>query len=493
MKTRVKLAELKDKYRQLPVQLRASFWFLICSFMQKGISIITTPIFTRLLSTAEYGQYNVFNSWFSILSIFITLSLYNGTYLQGLVKFDKLKDEYSSSLQGLSTLLALTWLGIYFLFRNFWNKVFDMNTIQMVCLIVMCWTTSVFGFWATEQRVEYKYITLIVVTVLVTLLKAALGIVAVVICKTDRVTARIVTLTAIEFLVYIWLFLAQMRKGKKFFSKDIWVYALGYAIPLIPHYLSTSVLSGADRIMIKVMVDESSAGIYSLAYSIAQVMNMFNTSLIQAMDPWLYQKIKQRRTGEMQKAAYPSLIAVGAISLLVIAFAPEVVSIFAPPEYREAIYVIPPVAMSVYFMFSYHFFACFEFYYEHTKYIASATMVVGIANIGLNYVFIHIFGYVAAGYTTLFCYVMYAAAHYCFMRKVCKDEMGGVMPYKTGILIAISAVFMVLGGLFMITYDHATFIRYGIVLALLLIGMFKRKKVLAMVSWLLNLRKTQDT
>ena len=37
------------KYTALPIQVRASLWFLICSFLQKGISMITTPIFTRIV------------------------------------------------------------------------------------------------------------------------------------------------------------------------------------------------------------------------------------------------------------------------------------------------------------------------------------------------------------------------------------------------------------------------------------------------------------
>ena len=53
------IMKIITKYRKCSVQVKASFWFLICAFFQRGISVITTPIFTRLLSTAEYGQYNV--------------------------------------------------------------------------------------------------------------------------------------------------------------------------------------------------------------------------------------------------------------------------------------------------------------------------------------------------------------------------------------------------------------------------------------------------
>ena len=46
---------ITSKYRSLSVQAKAALWFTICSFLQKGISFITVPIFTRLMSTEEYG------------------------------------------------------------------------------------------------------------------------------------------------------------------------------------------------------------------------------------------------------------------------------------------------------------------------------------------------------------------------------------------------------------------------------------------------------
>ncbi len=42
---------ITSKYCSLSVQAKAALWFTICSFLQKGISFITVPIFTRLMST----------------------------------------------------------------------------------------------------------------------------------------------------------------------------------------------------------------------------------------------------------------------------------------------------------------------------------------------------------------------------------------------------------------------------------------------------------
>ena len=96
------IRDIKDKYIRMPIQVKASFWFLICSFLQKGISVISTPIFTRLFTTEEYGRYNVFNSFLSIVTIFVSLSLAGGVYTQGIIKYENNRLVYSSTMQGLS-------------------------------------------------------------------------------------------------------------------------------------------------------------------------------------------------------------------------------------------------------------------------------------------------------------------------------------------------------------------------------------------------------
>ena len=115
----------------MSAQVKASIWFLICSFLQKGISSITVPIFTRLLDTAEYGNYNVFNSWLGIVTVIVTLNLSAGVYTQGLVKFDKEKNIFMSSVPGLMTAMVALWTVIYLLFHNFWNSIFSLTTVQI--------------------------------------------------------------------------------------------------------------------------------------------------------------------------------------------------------------------------------------------------------------------------------------------------------------------------------------------------------------------------
>ena len=369
-----------NRYKSFPIQVKASLWFLICSFLQKGISTVTTPIFTRIMNTTEYGQYNVFNSWLSIASIFVSLSLTGGVYAQGLVKFEKDRNVFTSSLQGLTLLLVAVWMVIYFIFHDFWNQLFTLSSVQMIAMLVIIWTTAVFSFWSTEQRVNYKYKALVAITLVVSLAKPIVGIFCVSVTN-DKVSARILGIALVELIGYAWLFFIQVKRGEVLFSKKYWVYALSFNLPLVPHYLSQTVLNSADRIMIRDLVGPSDAGIYSLAYSISLLMLLFNTALMQTINPWIYRKIKDKSIKDISSVAYSTLMALACLNLLLIVLAPEVVAIFAPPTYYDAIYVIPPVAMSGYFMYMYDLFAKFAFYYEKTKFVMIASVTGAILNI----------------------------------------------------------------------------------------------------------------
>lgn len=484
------ILRLFNKYVALPIQIKASFWFLICAFLQKGISSITIPIFTRLMTPVEYGQYNVFNSWFNIVSVFVSLNLASGVYMQGLVKFSDKRLSYSSSMQGLSLTLVLVWTGIYLGFHGFWNRVFSLTTTQMLAMLVMTWTSTVFQFWAAEQRVELRYRSLIIVTLLVSFAKPAVGILFVLHAH-DKVTARILGLVLVELIFYTGLFFVQFFRGKQFISKRFWKYALGFNLPLIPHYLSIIILSSSDRLMIDRMIGSAEAGIYSLAYSISQIMTLFNSALNQSLAPWLYKKIKDRQIEEIGSLICPVICFVAVVNLMLIVLAPEIVIIFAPPEYYAAVNIIPPIAMSVYFLFLYDFLSAFEFYFEKTKYIMFATSAGAGLNIVLNFIFIKIFGYFAAGYTTLLCYMIYALCHYKFMRQICKENLDNQQPCDPHKLLIITAWFLIGGFLIQLTYFFNG-LRYLLILGVILVLAFKFKRIQKLAGKLFEIRNNRE-
>jgi len=376
---------------------------------------------------------------------------------------------------------------LFFVFNKPLQSITELSSSIMFVMLVHVWTQAVWEIWAKEQRVLFRYRVLVIITILVAVIRPIIGIIVVKHAK-DKATARIIEMTAVDFGAYIGLFAYSLYRGKRLYSKNYWKYALAINIPLVPHFLSQTVLNSADRIMIEKMVDSSSAGIYSLAYSISVITVFLNNAMLQAMSPWTYRKLKNRKEKDIQKIGFTALIIIAAIDLLFVALAPELVSVFAPRQYYEAIWIVPPIAMSVFFQFSYLLFADIELYYEKAKLIALSTSIGAILNVVLNYIFINRFGYYAAGYTTLFCYMFIAIIHYMAMMKVCKLNLDGNRVYSLRIWVLCSTAFLIVGFLLLASYMN-TIVRMLIIVGILGLGFAYRRKLTVAIKMIINSKK----
>ena len=92
------------------------------------------------------------------------------------------------------------------------------------------------------------------------------------------------------------------------------------------------------------------------------ITNAINSSLT----PYIYKSIASDEKGKIKKATRPLVILVAGLCVVTMAFAPEVIRVFAGKKYMDAIYVIPPVAASVFFIFLYSLFSTIEYYYQKT-------------------------------------------------------------------------------------------------------------------------------
>lgn len=466
---------LLAKYKGLSAPVKAALWFTLCNIMQKGISMITVPIFTRLLTAEQYGVYSVYNSWYTIIGVFATLNLYYGVFNNGMVKYPDKRDSFTSSMQGLTTTITGIFLIIFMVAQDFWCKVLDLSPLLVYAMFLELFFASAYSFWAARQRFEYKYISLVIVTLLIAVGSPLIGIVAVLLSK-HKAEARVLSFVLVQILVGLACYIYNLKKGKKFFHKEYWKFALAFNIPLIPHYLSQSILQQSDRIMISSMVGTDKAAIYSVAYSVSSLMILITSAINNSFIPYTYNSIKERKFSDLRSYTNSLITLVGAGTFFVVAFGPEVIKIFAPAEYYEAIWIIPPVSAAVYFMFLYPIFGNIEFYFEENKFVAMASILGAVANVILNYIFIKLFGYIAAGYTTLFCYILFSFGHYLFMKKVLKKHLPGEKPYDIRFIMLFSGLLLVAMGVIIFSYTNI-FLRYGLIVGMLILLFIKRNWV----------------
>ena len=280
-------------YKSLSVTKKAAIWYTLCNILQKGISFIVIPIFVRLLTVEEYGNYVTFIAWKDIIIIFATLNLYCGVFTKALVDFDQDRDRYTSSMQALGTIVTLGLFCLYFPFQFFWEDAFDMGKVTMLLLLLYYITTPALSFWLVRQRVEYKYVSMIIVTLLTSMLTPLCSIILFLL--TDWRDEAIIWGFLISQIVFSGIFyIYYFIKGKCFYDKRYWIFALKYNIPLVPHYLSLIILGQVDRIMIKDMVGADKAGIYTLAFQISQAMTVLTAAINASFVPWFYERLKYR-------------------------------------------------------------------------------------------------------------------------------------------------------------------------------------------------------
>ena len=55
---------------------KASILYLISTIVNKGIAFITIPIYTRILTTGDYGISTTYTSWVDIFTVIFSLALY---------------------------------------------------------------------------------------------------------------------------------------------------------------------------------------------------------------------------------------------------------------------------------------------------------------------------------------------------------------------------------------------------------------------------------
>ncbi len=464
-----------NKYRSFPEPMKASFWYMVCSVLQRGISIITTPIFTRMLTREEYGVYSVYTSWYQIIIIFCTLNLFFGVYNNGMTKWPDDRKRFTSSLQGLTTVITMSLFIIYLVFQNFWNRIFQLDSIYMYAMFVEILCVPAYSFWSASQRYDYKYKALICVTLFIVIATPALGILCVINAR-NKAMARVLSAVFVQICVGLCFYTYNMMKGRTFFHKQYWKYALAFNIPLIPHYLSTTILNQADRIMIQQMVGFGEAAIYSVSYNVATLITIVTTALTNTFTPYMYKSMKAGNISGIKKYSTYLLLLVGFVASMIMVFGPEVVAIFASKEYGEAIWVIPPVACAIFFKFLYPLFSNVEFYYENTKFVMIASSIGAILNIVLNYIFIPIFGYVAAGYTTLVCYMAYSFAHYFGHKVIARRNGMTEKAFDLHVILLLCVAMLAIMIVVTMLYNH-TIIRYNFCLAMLVLAVVFRKKI----------------
>lgn len=420
------IKKIAAEYDKMPITTKAAVWFTICNCISSGITFLSMPLFTRLMSSSQYGVVTVYNSWVQMFSVFATLNLSAGAFNNGMVKFSDDRNRYSSSMQGLFSVVNLVVALVVLCTCSLIPGAVDLPLPLIACIFAQIFANQIFALWSARQRYEYKYKSLLAMTFVFAVAVTVFSVIVVALIPDDsaKATAKVFSSAFGGVLVALTIIFVTQKKSPKPFVGEYWKFAFNFSVPLIPHYLSLIVLGQIDRIMIASMIDESTAAHYAVAYTIGMALSIISSALNSSIVPWQFEKMKKKDFSGMSQRATTMVALLSAIGILVALVSPEILYVAAPPEYQEAIIVMPPVVLSIVFTFIYNVLSNYEFYYMENKFISIASMIAAVVNVVLNAVFIPVFGFVAAACSTVACYGLLAFAHTMFSLFVCRKHVG---------------------------------------------------------------------
>ena len=465
-----------NKFKSMPESVKATLVFAIASFATSGINYLTTPIFTRLLTGAEYGTVSVYNSWYAIVRVIASMTLiFPGILNVGLYEHSENRWKYLSSMLGVTTVCTAILGVLYAIFPGLFHSLLGLNPSLMILMILSCFALPATTFWTMKQKYEYRYQVTFFVSVGSAVLAQAVAVAAVMMADQNLDQVRLWSAGIVNMAVGLVLFFYILKQGKAFVDIPLWKKTLVVAIPLIPHYLGGELLSSINQIMIGNMVGKAEAGIYSLAAVLSAIGILLWRALTVMFNPFVNAKLGSREFTSIRETVKPLMLVVGVMCVIASLAAPEIIRILATEEYLAGVYVVPPVAAGVFIHAMYDTFAAVSFFHKKSTRIMTATLTAAVVNLVGNYVFINAFGYIAAGYVTLLSNLVLTAMHYRNARLIEPEEV-----YDPRFSL-LSVALVTLGCLACNLIYPFILVRYAVVAALLVFLFTQRKRVIDML------------
>lgn len=472
--------QLLKKIKAIPKGVKSAVVYIASSVVTRGLAIITVPIFTRLMTTDQIGTVNLYNSWYSLISAFATLSLTSGGFAVAMKEYANKRDEYVSSVLTLTSIIAILIAIIYAVEPTLWQKVLGLPNVLIVLMLIGFLVAPARDFWLARQRYEYKYKLAGTVSILTAIIASVVSVFAVLYSEKKAVTdVAVWRLIANYSVIYgvaavIWIYI--ILKGRKLYSKEYWKISLAISIPLVGYNIAGQILNVSDRMMIKNMVNNSAVGIYSTLYTVSSLSLMVWQAINAAFVPYLFQNIDKEKH-DIKRISNLLMGMYAILALILTYFAPEVVKILATEEYYEAIYIMPPIAAGVFFTSFANLYSNIAIYYRKTKYVVYPTVIAACVNLILNYIFIKIYGYMAAAYTTLISYIVLAILQVMWSNEICKGNgksINNIYDNKKLLLLAIVTTVASLMGILL--YSH-TLARYAVLIICAGVALMAAKRV----------------
>lgn len=377
---------------------RNTFLLIIGTFLNKGLQFLVIPFFSKWLTTAEYGEFDLLCTYVSLLIPIITLATQEAMFRFSVNE----EDVYVQKTYITNTFViqVFNFLIVAVLLQFFKNKIG--TTIYIIfCFYLFAELISVFlrGYLRAIKKLNIYSVSMSISTVFMAI--AVVVFVKFLNMKLEGILLGYAIGTFIgDLCIFFGIKVYRMFAFEKI-KFSILKKLITYSAPLIPNDIAWWIMNASDRQLINYLFGSTANGIYAITHKIPAIcsilFNMFSISWQQEVVQRINDKDKEEYFNEVLNSLLELLLTVGA-GLLSGSFI--VYYYVFDPKYFEAILYSPILISSAILLSVSQFFGGIQIALKRPKQNGITTVIGAIVNIGVHIGIYRYVGLYAAALST---------------------------------------------------------------------------------------------
>ena len=456
----------------------ASIWYIIANCLGQGIMLLSSIIFTRIMTQEYFGLYTTYYSIVSLLAPFVGANLFIGLN-NGYFDFKEDRKQFRASILFLSFLVFVVFSVVLILLFFVANMLSSKHLSYFVLIFALLHAYSFFvvNFYNNYANMENRYKVKSLLMMLPNILQVLFSTFLIYAIKKNSYYERVVGSVIGVFVCAIIVFFIMLYGKYQFWNKKYYSYALKISVPSVLSSVAYMVIQQSDHIMITEFVGARFTAVYGLIYCIGNILYAFVQATNGAFKSWAYHALDSGKYEGIKLIQKWYLFFFLIISIGLLMISPEIIKILAPASYWDFRYIPPFLAGSCMFVLSTFYSMIGEFYKKAGK-VSLCVAVAAISNIILNLIFIPRYGAIAAAYTSFFSYLILVLCGRLLIQFLHKGL------YSDGYFCLFSIFIIMSCTLFLFVYKN-TILRYfcfaSIFLVICLYAYNKRLEIIGLV------------
>ena len=376
--------------------------FTLGNLGTKLIQFFLVPLYTNVLSTADYGVVDLVTTIGMVLAPILLLNINDGVMRFAL---DKGADFNKIMSIGLAAFIFCLITGlVIFPIGNISNQLGNYSSYIYFYTISYAGNLLFFGYLrGTEKLLQFS-----IGNIINAMLIASFNIFFLVIIKTG-IAGYFLSYTLANFICCIYAFIVGNVKEVILnfkLDKELMIKMLKYSVVLIPNTFMWWIINSSDRVMITSFIGNSANGIYAISCKIptllSTIVTIFNTA-------WSYSAIKENDSydrDEYNNSVYNGLVmlsvVIGAAMMLVMK---PFLAVYVSKMYYKAWMFTPYLVVGCVFLSIASFLGAYYTVNKDSKGFLYSSSVAAAINLALNYLLIPKIGIAGAALATAISYI----------------------------------------------------------------------------------------